>query len=41
MTPPTLGQIVYTFFADHLKAQRGLRPLTIKSYRDALRLFLQ
>jgi integrase/recombinase XerD len=41
MNPPTLGQIVYAFFADHLKAQRGLRPLTIKSYRDALRLFLQ
>jgi len=40
MNPPTLGQIVYAFFADHLKAQRGLRPLTIKSYRDTLRLFL-
>jgi len=41
MNPPTLGQIVHAFFVDHLQAQRGLRPLTIKSYRDTLRLFLQ
>jgi len=41
MKSSPLGQIVYSFFEDHLQAQKGLRPLTIKSYRDALRLFLQ
>lgn len=39
MTTP-LGQIVRSFFEDHLKVQKGLRPGTIRSYRDALRLFL-
>ena len=37
---PTLGQIVHSFFEDHLKVQRGLRPGSIRSYRDAMRLFL-
>ncbi len=41
MKPPTLGQITYSFFEDHLKAQKGVRPLTVKSYRDTFRLFLQ
>jgi len=41
MKGPTLGQVLYSFFEDHLKAQKGVRPLTVKSYRDALRLFLQ
>lgn len=36
----TLGTLVYTFFIDHLAAQKGLRPATIRSYRDTLRLFL-
>lgn len=40
MTMPTLGQLVYSFVEDHLKAQKGLRPLSVKSYRDVLRLFL-
>lgn len=40
MTPIPLGQIVYSFIEDHLKTQKGLRPLSIKSYRDTLRLFL-
>jgi site-specific recombinase XerD len=35
-----LGQIVHAFFEDHLKVQRGLRPATIRSYRDVMRLFL-
>ncbi len=38
---PTLGPIVRSFFEDHLKLQKGLRPNSVKSYRDALRLFLQ
>jgi integrase/recombinase XerD len=36
----TLGQIVHSFFEDHLKVQKGLRSNSIRSYRDALRLFL-
>ena len=41
MNSPTLGQLVHGFFEDHLKCQKGLRPASIKSYRDALALFLQ
>ncbi len=40
MTSVSLGQIVYSFIEDHLKTQKGLSPLSIKSYRDTLRLFL-
>jgi len=36
----TLGPIIYSFFEDHLKVQKGLRPASVKSYRDALLLFL-
>ena len=37
---PTLGQIVHSFFEDHLKVQKGLRPTSVRSYSDTLRLFL-
>jgi integrase/recombinase XerD len=37
---PSLGAILGSFFNDHLRLQRGLRPGTIKSYADAMRLFL-
>ena len=40
MTNTSLGQIIYSFIEDHLKTQKGLRPLSIRSYRDTLRLFL-
>lgn len=40
MSHPTLGQLVYSFFLDHLQAAKGLRPSSIGSYRDGLRLFL-
>jgi site-specific recombinase XerD len=40
-TIPLLGTILASFFNDHLKLQRGLRPNTIKSYADAMRLLLQ
>jgi len=40
MRTPTLGALLYAFFENHLKAQKGLRPATIRSYRDAVRLFL-
>lgn len=40
MTAPTFGSIVYNFFLDYLPQQKGLRPSSIRSYRDTLRLFL-
>ncbi|MCC6587418.1 MAG: site-specific integrase [Bryobacterales bacterium] len=36
-----LGSILTSFFNDHLKLQKGLRPNSISSYADAMRLFLQ
>jgi site-specific recombinase XerD len=43
MIPSTLslGSILASFFNDYLKLQRGLRPNSITSYADAMRLFLQ
>lgn len=35
-----LGPIVHSFFADYLVAVKGLRPATVRSYRDTVRLFL-
>lgn len=40
MTSPTFGSIVYSFFLDYLPQQKGLRPGSIHSYRDTMRLFL-
>lgn len=40
MSKPTLGPILYSFFENYLKIQKGLRPASVRSYRDALRLFL-
>lgn len=40
MNAPTLGQLLHGFFDDHLRCQKGLRPASIRSYRDALALFL-
>src|SRR4051812_25624789 len=37
----TLGSVLASFFADHLKLQKGQRPNSITSYADAMRLFLQ
>lgn len=41
MTPPTVGSLLYAFFGDHLTALKGLRPASVQSYRDTLRLFLR
>jgi integrase/recombinase XerD len=38
---PLLGAILTSFFNDHLKLQKGLRPNSVRSYADAMRLFLQ
>jgi integrase/recombinase XerD len=35
-----VGSLVFAFFERHLKAEKGLSPASVKSYRDALRLFL-
>ena len=37
---PVLGSVLASFFNDHLKLQKGLRPNSITSYADAMRLFL-
>jgi site-specific recombinase XerD len=39
--PTALGRDLVTFFEDFLPAQRGLSPHTVRSYRDALLLFLR
>lgn len=41
MSNLTLGQVVYAFLVDHLQVAKGLRPSSIASYRDGLRLFLR
>lgn len=41
MTPPALGVLVHSFFADGLLTMKGLRPASVRSYRDVLRLFLR
>lgn len=35
-----LGPLVHSYFIDHLVAVKGLRPATIRSYRDTVRLLL-
>ena len=36
----TLGALMHSFFADHLLMAKGLRPASVRSYRDTMRLFL-
>ena len=35
-----MEQVLFAFFEDHLKAQKGLRPGSVRSYRDTMKLFL-
>ena len=35
-----LGPLLHSFFADHLITAKGLRPASVRSYRDTIRLFL-
>ena len=35
-----LGAHLYSFFEDYLKCQKGLRPSSLKSYRDSVKLFV-
>lgn len=41
MSVQALGPILFSYFEDHLKVRKGLRPSSIRSYRDTLRMFLQ
>lgn len=36
-----IGDVLHSFLVDYLPIQRGLLPSSVKSYRDALRLYLQ
>jgi integrase/recombinase XerD len=36
-----LGPVVQSFFVDGLRTMKGLRPSSVKSYRDGIRLFLR
>ena len=36
----SVGQVLFAFFEDHLKVQKGLRAGSVRSYRDTLKLFL-
>jgi hypothetical protein len=38
-TPP-LGQLLQSFFVEHLITVKGLRPASVRSYRDTIRLLL-
>ena len=40
MNQDRLARLLHAFFEDHLKCQKGLQTTSIRSYRDALRLFL-
>jgi len=35
-----IGSVLFAYFEDHLKVQKGLRPTSVQSYRDTLKLFL-
>jgi site-specific recombinase XerD len=35
-----LGPLLHSFFADHLITVKGLRPMSVRSYRDTIRLLL-
>lgn len=41
MTSPPLGPVVQSYFLDGLITMKGLRPSSIRSYRDGIRLFLR
>jgi integrase/recombinase XerD len=40
MTTPSLGPLVQSFVLEHLITIKGLRPASVRSYRDTIRLFL-
>jgi len=40
VTSTRLGPLIQSFFLDHLITAKGLRPASVHSYRDTIRLFL-
>jgi len=38
--PQPLGPLIHSFFLDHLITVKGLRPASVRSYRDTIRLLL-
>ena len=38
MTEAPIGPVLHSFFADHLITVKGLRPASVRSYRDTIRL---
>jgi len=41
MSPSTpIGPLLHSFFADHLITVKGLRPASVRSYRDTIRLLI-
>ena len=40
MTAQPLGPLLHSYFLDHLIAVKGLRPGSVRSYRDTIRLLL-
>ena len=40
MKPQPLGPVLHSYFTDHLIAVKGLRPASVRSYRDTIRLLL-
>jgi site-specific recombinase XerD len=41
VTPQPLGPVVQSFFLDGLVTMKGLRPSSVRSYRDGIKLFLR
>lgn len=39
--PRTLGPVIQSFFVDHLVTVKGIRPASLRSYRDTIRLWLR
>lgn len=37
---PSLGALLQSFFVDHLMTVKGLRPASVRSYRDTIRMLL-
>ncbi len=35
-----IGPVLFAFFEDHLKVQKGLRLTSVQSYRDTIKLFI-
>ncbi len=35
-----IGPLIQSFFVDHLVTVKGLRPTSVRSYRDTIRLLL-